>query len=98
MPGVSETLVHHCPLVDRSSHKDIYISFLYIFDRPLEGCHRRLGGFRSRLTRLNEHIVGKTVDDVDSFLVDILGRGHDIGVDLLLKIVYLLAVKSENLG
>ena len=98
MPGIAEPFTDHRPLVDRCRHKHVYIPVADILDSSLKGCHRALGRLRSSLSRLHEHILGQAVDNIYPFLVYILCRSYHIGVDRLVKIVYLLAVKTEYLG
>ena len=96
MSGVSEAFACHRPLVERSCHEHIYISFLDILYRSFKryhGCLCRLG---SRLARLHENVLRKAVDDIHSFLVYILCRRNHVCV-YLLQVMYLLLVESEDL-
>ena len=96
MSCVSESLLVHSPLVERSCHENVNMSFLDVLYRSLESCERGLCRLRSRLSWLHEDILRKTVHDVDSLLVDVLCRGDHVCVDLF-DVVDLLLVEAEYL-
>ena len=96
MARISESFADHGPLVDRSRDEDVDVAVLYVVDGPVEGGHRRLGGLRRRLARLNEHVLRQAVDDVYPLRVHVLRRIDDVGAHLL-DVVDLLPVESEYL-
>ena len=93
--SVAESLAYHCAFVDRSSNEHVDMSFLDVGYSSFKGCHCRFCRLWCRLSRLYEHVFRKTVDDVDSFLMNILCRCNDVCVDLL-NIVYMLFVEAED--
>ena len=96
MTGIAEALVDHRPFVYRCRNKGIDSTRLQIHDSLFERCHCRFCRLRRRLTRFNENIVRKAVDNIDPFLVCFFGRRNHIRIDLL-QIMYLLFIKTEYL-
>ena len=93
--GISESLAHHRPLVDRSRDEHVNISVLYVLNGALQRCHCTLRRLRGRLSRLDKHIFRQTVHDIHPLMIDILRGIYHISV-YLVDIVNLLFVESED--
>ena len=96
MPGVSETLGHHGLLVDRSRHQHIDVTVLDVLHSALKRPDGRFSRLRSGLSRLDEHIVRKAVDNIDLLWLSILGALDHISVHLV-KVMDQFTVETENL-
>ena len=93
--SVAETFRNHCPLVDRGCHEHVDIPCLDILYSSFKRSHCRFCRFRCRLTRLDKHVLRQAVDDIHSFLVNILRRADYVCVDLI-DIVNLLLVEAKD--
>ena len=96
MTCIAKPFSSHRPFIYRSCHKDIYISFLDILNSSIKGRHCRLCRLGRRLTRLNEHVLRQTVDNVHPLCMYILCRRDHMRIDLL-EIMYLFLIESEYL-
>ena len=96
MTGIAEAFAGHCPLVNRSGHQYIDVSFLEVRNRSFKRGHRCLCRLRGRLSRLHENVLWKAVHYVHPLLVDILCRTDHVRV-YLLYIMDLLLVEAEDL-
>ena len=97
MAGIAEAFPGHRLLVEGGRDQHVDVPCLDVADRPLQGGHRRLGGFGRGLSRLHEYIVGQAVDDIDPFRMGILGGIDHMGVQGI-DLVDEPLVEAEDLG